>query len=144
MMVQNENEDREVDVTKAFHFSDVLSITTGRLVSTRHIEGVYDILNWMTQDDLFTHQLPRAMRECSPALVALYPELSEESLTKELEELSVEMNDGDSRGDREAKLVKWLDAVFSKTSSALPYHANKCLPVMKLKGGQHLHIDPIE
>jgi hypothetical protein len=30
--------------TKQFHISDVLSITTGRLVSTRHMTGVYDLL----------------------------------------------------------------------------------------------------
>jgi hypothetical protein len=40
-----------------FHLGDILSITTGRLVSLRHMSGVYGILNFMTQDDLYTHQL---------------------------------------------------------------------------------------
>lgn len=51
--------------TSSFHIGDILSITTGRLVSPRHIDGVYDILNWMTGDNLFTHQLPRAAGECA-------------------------------------------------------------------------------
>jgi hypothetical protein len=61
--------------TKQFHISDVLTITTGRLVSTRHMDGVYDILNWMTGESLYTHQLPRASRECAPALLAQFPAL---------------------------------------------------------------------
>ena len=46
--------------SKRFHISDILSITTGRLVATRHVEGIYDILGFMTGEELFTHQLPRA------------------------------------------------------------------------------------
>jgi hypothetical protein len=63
--------------TKDFHLGDVLSITTGRLVSPRHIDGVYDILNFMTRDNLFTHQLPRASDECKPHLLRKHPQLAD-------------------------------------------------------------------
>jgi hypothetical protein len=63
--------------TKKFHLGDVLSVTTGRLVSPRHMDGVYDILNFMTGDNLFTHQLPRASDECKPHLLAQFPQLAE-------------------------------------------------------------------
>ena len=62
--------------TKTFHLGDILSVTTSRLVSPRHIDGVYDILNWMTGDNLFTHQLPRASRECEGPLLAQHPDLA--------------------------------------------------------------------
>lgn len=62
--------------TRTFHVGDILSITTGRLVSPRHIEGVYDILNHLTADNLFTHQLPRASRECEPYLRERFPDLA--------------------------------------------------------------------
>jgi hypothetical protein len=62
--------------TKKFHLGDVLSITTGRLVSPRHMDGVYDILNFMTGDNLFTHQLLRASDECKPHLLAQFPQLA--------------------------------------------------------------------
>lgn len=62
---------------KAFHLGDVLSITTGRLVSPSHIGGVYEILNHMLDDNLYTHQLPRAMREAAPYLFDQFPELGE-------------------------------------------------------------------
>ena len=64
------------DERREFHLGDILSITHDRLVSPRHIGGVYDILNWMTRDSLFTHQLPRAARECKPVLLAQHPQLS--------------------------------------------------------------------
>lgn len=62
--------------TKSFHLGDVLSITTGRLVSTRHIDGVYEILDFMTGESLFTHQLPRAADACKPYLLKQFPQLS--------------------------------------------------------------------
>lgn len=63
--------------TKEFHLGDVLSITTGRLVSPRHMDGIYDILNFLTGDNLFTHQLPRASDECKPHLLEQFPQLKE-------------------------------------------------------------------
>ena len=63
--------------TKDFHIGDILSVTTGRLVSQNHIGGVYEILNWMTGESLFTHQLPRVSREAEPVLLAMHPQLAE-------------------------------------------------------------------
>lgn len=62
---------------RAFHISDVLSAYSGYLVSTRHMAGVYEVLNFLTGDNLFTHQLPRAMDECRPHLRRLHPVLEE-------------------------------------------------------------------
>jgi hypothetical protein len=53
--------------TRTFDLGTVLSITTGVLFTT--MDNVYDILNYMTGDELFTHQLPRASRECAPAIL---------------------------------------------------------------------------
>lgn len=41
------------------------------------IERVYEILNFLTGDNLFTHQLPRAFRACEPHLNKQYPWLAE-------------------------------------------------------------------
>jgi len=61
---------------KKFHLGDVLSITGEKLVSPRLMEGVYDILNYMTGENLFTHQLPRARDVCAPYLVKQFPQLA--------------------------------------------------------------------
>lgn len=61
----------------AFALGDVLSITTDRLVSRDHIGGVYRILGYMTGENLYTHQLPRAAEECKPALLVQHPQLKD-------------------------------------------------------------------
>ncbi len=63
--------------SRSFHLGDILSITTERLLSPRLMEGIYDILDFMAQDKLWTHQLPRASRECKPWLLRWYPQLKE-------------------------------------------------------------------
>ncbi len=58
-----------------FHIGDVLTVTTGKLVSPRGIDGAYSILGYMTGDKLYTHQLGRAMDECKPYLLQQHPQL---------------------------------------------------------------------
>lgn len=68
---------REFKEWKEFHIGDVLTITTGIMVSPEGIGGVYKILDWMTGDQLFTHQLPRASKLCEPILKGLYPDIAD-------------------------------------------------------------------
>ena len=79
--------------TKRFHLGDVLSITTDRLVSPRRMQGVYDILNFMTGDNLSTYQLPRASDACKPHLLAQFPQLAKV----------------DASGVNSKNYAKWLD-----------------------------------
>lgn len=66
---------------KMFDLGDVLSITANRLVSPRGMDGLYEILNFMTGDNIFTHQLPRASNECRPWLIRQYPWLDDPDIT---------------------------------------------------------------
>ena len=61
--------------TRDFALADILTMTTGRLLSPRGVEAVYDLGNYMTADYLMTHQLPRAADTCGPALIAQHPQL---------------------------------------------------------------------
>ena len=65
----------EMSDTRNFDLGDVLTVTTGKLLSERGMGGVYDILNFMTGDNLFTHQLPRALRACREPLLDQHPRL---------------------------------------------------------------------
>jgi hypothetical protein len=90
--------------TREFHIGGILSITTGCLVSPRRMEGVYDILNFLSGDNLMTHQLPRVSREMAPRLKAQHPQLatiSGDDVTSE--------NHGD-----------WLAARIAEFGEALP------------------------
>lgn len=60
---------------KKFHILDVMSITTGRIVSMRHMDGVYDILGFMHDASLFTTQLPSAAEAAKPEIFRQHPAL---------------------------------------------------------------------
>ncbi|MGP3752192.1 DUF7736 domain-containing protein [Streptomyces sp. IBSNAI001] len=62
--------------TRIVPLADVLSVTTQNLLSARGMDGLTDLLNWMTGDELEMWQLQRAADECVPALVAQYPVLA--------------------------------------------------------------------
>lgn len=64
-------------MTRTFPLGQVLSVTTGILLC--EMSEVYDILNYMTQDNLFTHQLPRAAEVCKPAILEQHPILKKVS-----------------------------------------------------------------
>ena len=119
-----------------FHISDVLSITTGRLVSIRHIEGVYDILGYMTGDSLMTHQLPRAGRECAPVLLSWYPQLStEDPATKQ----AIEAMDAEIKTSGPAAAVANM-----VLRVRLAHGLEEELEVPKLAHEQSSHTDPLE
>jgi hypothetical protein len=64
---------------RRFHIGIVLSITHDALMSPTRppISGIYEILNYMTGDNLYTHQLPRAALECRPFILGQHPQLAE-------------------------------------------------------------------
>jgi hypothetical protein len=59
--------------TKEFPADAVLTVVTGRLLCD--IGLVYEVLNFMSGESLFTHQLPRVSREATPVILATKPEL---------------------------------------------------------------------
>ena len=63
-------------MSRQFELGDILSVTTGRLVSRRHVTALYDLMGFMTGENLMTHQLPRAMDACAPELIRQHPWLA--------------------------------------------------------------------
>ena len=73
-------------MSKKFHTGTVLSIAGDTLLSPEGMGGIYKILNYMTGDNLFTHQLPRAARVCRPFIKKQLPQLADyddSSVTKD-------------------------------------------------------------
>lgn len=102
-----------------FHISDVLSVYSGYLVSTRKMEGVYETLNFLTGDNLYTHQLPRAMEECKPFLSRQYPFLAYI----------------DCSGQTPETLSAWIANIVSKYGETLDLNP--------IDSSAHKNIDPI-
>jgi hypothetical protein len=61
--------------TQEFPTRDVLSTITGRLMGD--IGGVYHVLNYMTGESVFTHQIPRISREAVPVVIAMHPTMQQ-------------------------------------------------------------------
>ena len=112
-------------VTKEFPTGDVLSVVTDRLVPSdghKHpVDAIYSVLNWMTGESVYTHQIPRIGREAKKVILAMHPHLAE--AVKEAEQVS-----GDNWRE-------WRDRWINR------YGPNIAAPKMTI--AEHERIDPL-
>lgn len=107
--------------TKEFPTGAVLSVVTDILVSENHIDGVYEVLNWMTGESLYTHQLPRVGREAKPIILAMHPHLS--AAVSEAKQVNAD------------NWREWLDAWKARYGETIA--------VPRLTIAEHERIDPV-
>ncbi len=62
---------------REFHLGDLLSITTGHLLSPSGVGGLYEIIDFVTGQPHFTHQLPRGAETIKPWLLEQHPWLAD-------------------------------------------------------------------
>lgn len=62
---------------RQFHLGDLLTVATSRLISPSGMRGAHAILSYMTGDDLFTHQLSRALDVCKEPILEQHPFLKD-------------------------------------------------------------------
>jgi len=58
---------------RSFSLGAILAVTHGCLLC--EMSEVYDILNYLTGENLMTHQLPRAAKTAGPDLLRQFPDL---------------------------------------------------------------------
>ena len=107
--------------TKIFPIDAVMSTVTGILVSEDGIGCVYEVLNWMTGESVYTHQIPRISREAVPVMLSLYPDM--QAAIDEAEQVNGE---------------NWRDWLATWKGR---YGDNIAVPVMNIT--EHERIDPI-
>ncbi len=78
---------------KAFSIQAALSVTTDRMFC-KDVGDLYEILNYITGENLMTHQLPRAARFAKPFILAQHPALAD--FTPESISASIETNGWDN------------------------------------------------
>jgi hypothetical protein len=106
--------------TKKFHVRTLLTVTTGRLLTKSQgerdngISDLYDLLGWMTNDEPFTHQLPRFSKECEPWLLRWFPELVNANALLPLLDEAIEKMGGE-RG-----VEFWLDGLTFEREYDVP------------------------
>ena len=60
---------------RTFTLGQILSITTGYLLAENQIKDVYEIVDYLTGVQHWTHQLPRACKVCRVEVFKQHPEL---------------------------------------------------------------------
>ena len=90
---------------KKFHLGAVLSVTARRV---SHMDDVYDILNFMTDDNLFTHQLQRAIDECKPYLLEQFPQLATPEMDFAVAALGEMLKSKSGKAEPEKLVAGWL------------------------------------
>lgn len=127
---------------RKFHISDILSVTTGRLVSLRHMDGVYDILNYLTGDDLFTHQLPRANRQCLPWLREQFPDLMPDANNRHIGRFIAAMADIAQSDAGKEERSHFIDEMVKELARDLGLPME--LEVRPIPSGEYQKINPLE
>ncbi|MEO9231534.1 MAG: hypothetical protein ABI216_21650 [Devosia sp.] len=85
------------------------------------IGGVHQVLNWMTGEPVFTHQLPRICREAVPVMLARMPEL--QSAIDEAEQVTGE------------NYLEWLERWTKRYGLVIA--------IPKMNHTEHERIDPM-
>lgn len=71
--------------TRPFHVGGILSVITPHMVSPDGLDGIRDLLSWMTGDRvLLWPQYPRVAAECAPSLREQFPDLAALTLPPEV------------------------------------------------------------
>jgi hypothetical protein len=107
--------------TREFPVGAILTVTSGKMVHP--FDEVHELLDHLTGDTLFTHQLPRAAEECEPHLRTQHPDLA-----------AVEVPDGLDSWEKCKAFVS--DVIASCGGDTLR-------PVTPIPSEDHTSIDPI-
>lgn len=108
-------------MTQDFPLGDVLSLTTGRLLSRDGMEGVQRICEFMAGEPVWTHQLPRIMEEAGPRILVQHPDLAAIDVPDHL-------------GTKDA-VYAWLDAAETQYGTTRP--------ITQLPDEDHTSLDPV-
>lgn len=115
--------------TRDFSLGTLLSCIDGRLMT--EFRNVHELLDWVTEDQLYTHQLPRAMDEAEPFLKAQFPDLT--ALL-----IDPTVFDGDTVDEVQASITQFLDSLVADCGFSAAYS------VPRMPKNEHTKIGPLE
>lgn len=114
------------DGSRLFHIGDILSVTTGRMLSPRGMEGYYDLLDFVTNDHALTTQLPRFAEECKP------------EIERQLGEIIKPFQNVPTNLKGRLKLYRWLNGVVEELGGTA------FLRLEKMQENIHAIFDPMD
>lgn len=105
--------------TREFDLGDVLTVTTGNLLSPRGIRGAYEVCSFLAGEPVYSHQIGRVLDEAAPVVLRQHPQLA--GITSE------GVND-------KASLETWLAGMKARFGETLP--------LTPMTADEHERIDP--
>lgn len=103
---------------KTYSLAKILNFADGRLLTS--IGDIYEFANYMTGDNLFTHQLPRAFRDIKPVLEAQLPWLTSLWFKAAQERLTISLKGSTNPAAEIALWVKELSDKFGAEHAVAP------------------------
>jgi len=115
---------------KDFHIGYVLTVIHNSLLHPDGLGGLYEILDFMSGDEISTHQIPRTLRECRPYLIRQFPQLATPEMDIAIEELREMLTFEEE--DVEKLMTGWLAKQVAKHGQMLsvrpiPIQAHKVM-----------------
>jgi hypothetical protein len=126
--------------TKQFHIGDVLSVILDQKVSPRGLEGMQDLLNFMTDDYLHNLQWERTIKECKPHLLLQFPQFDTPQMDFARAELRLMLESLTGKERSRHLVLGWLSKL---TSGKYGIKCEEMLTVKPLPKGVHQFTDPI-
>lgn len=108
-----------------FKIGTLLTVSKHVLVSEDGLEGLYKILDFLTGDVLFTHQIPRVLNECSPYIDEKFPWMKDIEMPRF----------GDEKNEAKKNIDVFLEKIYA-------LHG-KSLDVEPMPAGRHAFKNPI-
>ena len=123
---------------RSFDVRDVLTVTTGMMLSKKGMSGLYDILNYLTGSDLCTHQLPRAAEEAEPHIFKQVPELDSLEMKLAVRELLSTLNTTTSKNEAiDNWVLKLINGDYGIT-------VDEMIELEPLPTGAYMSLEPID
>jgi hypothetical protein len=118
----------KADRIRMFHIGDILSITTGLLLAPGGMDGICDILCYMTGMRLCRHELPYASDRCKPYICEQYPQFDHQTnaeLRMRIDglEFTLAWLKEDTREHREECVDAWVSRIADYYGAMHPVNA---------------------
>lgn len=107
---------------KDFHIGSIITVGTFKLIAPEGMQGIQNILEFMTDGPVMTHEIPDMLELCKPYIVVQFPWLDDpEFLTMKLGELSLYLEASRKNGtERKFVILGWLGQFINKYGEYLP------------------------
>ncbi len=124
---------------RMFHVGQVMSVVYMTILNPEELDGIVEVLNFMTKDNIHRHQIPRALTECMPHLLVQFPVLGSPRVNYAVDEFKEMLKTPNGQSRPRSLVIGWLSKL---TSGQYGVKVDEFLEVEALPEHVHEFIDP--